>query len=318
MSGKKAEFSGAIVAPFPVDPVLTGIAVAYKNEKLIADEVLPVVPVGAQNFKYNKYAPEDSFTVPDTVVGRKGRVPEVEFGYTEADGSTVDQGLEEAIPNNDIANAPQGYDPVARAVVSTTDLVLLGREVRTAGLVFNPNGYGDNNKIILSPSDQFTNPDSDPLKTIMNALDIMLMRANIMVIGQSAWTALRQHPRVVKAVQGNCGDSGVAARQAVAEILEIDKIVVGTGWVNKSAKGQKMKAARIWGGHVALIYQNAVPDTRGTVSFGVTAQWGERVVYRGEDSSIGLKGGVRIRVGESVRELITANDLGYFIQNAVA
>ncbi len=39
---------------------------------------------------------------------------------------------------------------------------------------------------------------------------------------------------------------------------------------------------------------------------------------RREDPDIGLRGGVRVRVGESVKELIVANDLGYYFENAVA
>jgi hypothetical protein len=32
----------------------------------------------------------------------------------------------------------------------------------------------------------------------------------------------------------------------------------------------------------------------------------------------GLAGGTKVRVGESVQEVITANDVGYFFENAVA
>ncbi|PZP06597.1 MAG: capsid protein, partial [Sphingomonas hengshuiensis] len=37
-----------------------------------------------------------------------------------------------------------------------------------------------------------------------------------------------------------------------------------------------------------------------------------------EDPDIGLQGGNRVRSGERVRELVVAQDVGYFIQNAVA
>ena len=36
-------------APFPIDPELTAIAIAYRNGRMIADEVLPRVPVGKQS-----------------------------------------------------------------------------------------------------------------------------------------------------------------------------------------------------------------------------------------------------------------------------
>ncbi|MGV8796604.1 hypothetical protein ACV373_31930, partial [Pseudomonas aeruginosa] len=60
-------------APFPIDPELTAIAIAYRNGRMIADEVLPRVPVGKQEFKFWKYDLAQGFTVPETLVGRCGR-----------------------------------------------------------------------------------------------------------------------------------------------------------------------------------------------------------------------------------------------------
>ena len=71
--------------PFPVDPELTQIAMAYRNKSMIADSVLPIVPVGKQSFKYSVYAKEERFTVPETLVGRKSRPNQVEFGADEGD-----------------------------------------------------------------------------------------------------------------------------------------------------------------------------------------------------------------------------------------
>ncbi|MGH2845433.1 MAG: phage capsid protein, partial [Thermoleophilaceae bacterium] len=75
-------------APFPVQPYLTAIAIAYRNPVLIADEVLPRVPVGVQDFKYLKHNLADGFTIPDTKVGRRAKPNEVEFQATETSAST--------------------------------------------------------------------------------------------------------------------------------------------------------------------------------------------------------------------------------------
>ncbi len=58
-------------------------------------------------------------------------------------------------------------------------------------------------------------------------------------------------------------------------------------------------------------------DTRGGVTFGFTAEWGGRIAGQWEDKNIGLRGGQRVRVGESVKELIIASQAGYFIEDAV-
>src|SRR5262245_32876189 len=99
-------------APFPIDRVLTGITLTYRNRLLIADFILPrLTSIAKQEFKYTKWALGDSFTIPDTRVGRKGKPNEVEFSGTELTGSTVDYGLDDLIPYDDEQNAAGSADP---------------------------------------------------------------------------------------------------------------------------------------------------------------------------------------------------------------
>lgn len=305
--------------PFPIQPELTAIAIAYRNKRLIADQVLPRVPVGKEEFKYLKHTLSEGFTLPDTKVGRRSKPNEVEFTATEVTDSTQDYGLDDPIPMADIKNAPPNYDPEGRSVEGITDLILLDREVRTAGLVFDANNYGASNKVTLSGTDQFSDfANSDPLGVLMDSLDSMIMRANIMVIGRAAFSSLARHPTIVKAVHGNAGDSGVARRQDIADLLELEEVLVGEALLNTAKKGQAVSMSRVWGKHISLMHQDKNADTRKGATFGFTAQFGGRVAGSTPDQNIGLRGGKRVRVGESVKELLTANDLGYFIQNAVA
>jgi len=308
-------------APFPINPELTAIAIGYKNQNynLIADAVLPRVPVGKQDFKYWQYNLAEGFTVPDTKVGRKSKPNEVEFSATEQTASTLDYGLDACIPQADIDNAPANYDPVGRSVEQVTNLIQLDREVRAAGLVFNASNYATANKTTLSGTSQFSDyANSDPISVIQSGLDACIMRPNVMTIGRAAYTKLISHPKIVKAVHGNAGDAGIVARKALADLFELEEILVGEGFVNTAKKGQTASISRVWGKHIALIYRDKMADTRGGTTFGFTAQFGDRIAGSDFDKNIGLRGGQRIRVGESVKELITASDLGYFIQNAIA
>lgn len=307
------------VAPFPVDPALTAIAIAYGNRAYIADAVLPRVPVGKPVFKYLEYPLEEGFNIPDTKVGRRGRPNVVEYSAEDRESATQDFGLDGEIPMSDIEAAPANYRPVDRAVEGITDSIALDRELRTAGMVFNAAAYPTGNKVTLSGSSQFSDyAGSDPLGVILNAMDACLLRPNVMVLGEAVWTKLRQHPRIVKAVHGNSGDSGVATREQVASLFEVEEILVGRSLLNTARKGQTAALARVWGKHVSLIHRNRQADTSGGVTFGFTAEWGGRVAGQWEDKDIGLRGGLRVRVGESVRELVVAPRAGYFIENAIA
>ena len=306
-------------APFPIDPALMAIAIAFKNQRMIADEVLPRSVVGKQEFKYLEHTMAEGFTIPDTKVGRKSQPNQVEFSATEKTGATEDYGLDDPIPQVDIDNAPPNYNPLGRATEGIMNLVELDREVRVAGTVFNAATYGTNNKVTLSGTDQFSDfTNSDPLGVLTGALDSMIMRANIMTIGRPAFSVLARHPQIVKAVHGNSGDSGIARRRDIADLLELEDILVGEAWVNTARKGQAMTLSRTWGKHIALTYRDKTADTRNGVTFGVTAQFGSRISGSIPDKDIGLRGGQRVRAGESVKEVICAADLGYFIQDVGA
>jgi hypothetical protein len=306
-------------AIFPIDTHLSTIAIAYRNARLIADDVLPRVPVSTQEFKYRKFALADGFTLPNTLVGRTSKPNQVEFGYTEALDSTRDYALDEPIPQADIENAPAGYNPLDRATENVSDLIALDREVRTAGVVFNAANYGAANKTQLAGATQWSHADSDPITDIATALDSMIMRATIMVLGQATWSALRKHPKIVQSYHGQAGATeGMVTRDFVRQLFDLDALLVGQGWLNSAKKGQTPVLVRVWGNHASLIYRDTLAGANDRVTFGFTAQWGDRVAGNIADKDMGMRGGWRVRVGESVKELVAANDLGYYFQDAVA
>jgi hypothetical protein len=314
--------------PFPIQQELTAIALAYRNEQFIADQVLPRTPVGSREFKWQQFNRDEMFTVPQTQVGRKGEPNEVQFSGTEVAGFVNDYGLDDVVPNDDISSAPAGYDPIGRAVEGITELIQLDREIRTANLVFNQNTYPAANRTTLSGTSQWSDfANSDPYTAIMTAFDGMLMRPNVLVLGRAVWSRLRVHPRVTAALapssNGNSASTNANGRpattQALAELLEVDRIIVGQSWVNAAKPGQPASMQRVWGRHVAGLHINPAATIRGNaITFGMTAEWGSRVAGTLNEPKTGLRGAQRVRAGESVRELITASDTGFLWTNAVA
>jgi hypothetical protein len=248
--------------------------------------------------------------------GRVSKPAQVEFGQTAVDSSTLDYALDNPIPNADIENAAgTPYDPEARGTEVTTDLILLDREVRVASLVFNANNYASANKVTLTNawSDKTL---GDPIGDINTALNSMVMRPISSSSGNVVATALQTHPEILKAFYKNLGDAGIVPIDFVATLFGLEAIYVGAGFLNTAKPGQAAVVARVWDNHAALIYRDSLASATSGMSFGLTAQWGTRIAGRIVDQDMGMRGGVRIRVGESVRELITANDLGYLVSNA--
>lgn len=320
-------------APFVIQARLLAVALAYRNPDLVADLLMPRIRVDSQAFKWSKYALADGFTIPDTKVGRKSATNQIDWTATEQNDSVNDYGLEDVIPYSDILAAQgsmnvQGtmpIDPEARSAQLLEDLVQLDRENRVATLLTTLGTYPSANRTTLSGTSQwsdFTN--SDPVQAILTALDTPIMRPNVLWMGQAVWTKFRSHPKVTAAIVamgGNASVGGsVVSREAVAALFELDEVIVGKSFLNSAKPGQTATLSRTWGKHAGLIYRSPnLLSTTNNITFGFTAQWGDKVA--GEIAfapNVGLRGGKIIRVGESVKEVVAANDVAYFFQNAVA
>ncbi|MDP2786614.1 MAG: capsid protein [Pseudomonadota bacterium] len=323
---------GLSTSPFPVNPTLTAIAIGYKNPEadMIAERVLPEVPV-AQKFSYTVYGAAQAFTVPDTAVGRKSEPNRVEFGGTLVQDEVLDYGLDDLIPNSDVeawmamAKPASGgpLDPRAISAMLLTHLVQIDREIRVANKVFALANYPAANAATLSGTSQWSDyTNSNPVSAIMAALDVCLVRPNKMVIGRLAWTKFRQHPKVVESIKasgaGGVNAQGIVARQAVADLFELEDVLIGGTMYNTAKPGQIPVYGRAWGKHCSLIHSAPQSAQLGMPTYGFTARFGSKVAGDIADPKAGLRGGVIVRSGESLKEVISAPDAGYFFQNATA
>lgn len=322
---------GATV-PFDTQTRLTQIAMAVKPQGMIADIVCPRVMVDGEKFTYTKLDHSDLFTIPDTQIGRSSEPNQVEFGATDVTDKINDYGLADFVPNRDVnvANAQNAnFDPMSAAVEGTSILIDLAREKRVADLYTSLATYNSNLRTTLSGTGQWSDyTNSDPFTVIMDALDGMLVRPNVAVMGRKVFTRLRSHPKLVAAVlnnggqiAGGTGATGSVSKQAIADLLELDAIHVGESFYNSAKKGQTFAAARLWGNHAAFLRIDPnVKSAQGfsLPTFAMTAQWETRKVRAVDEPKRGSDGGTTLIVAEKVKEIVTFQDGGYFFQNAVA
>jgi hypothetical protein len=313
---------------FPVNQELTAIAMVYRNpaHTLIADEVLPRVSTG-KKFTWTRYDLAQGYTVPNTHVGRKSEPTQVDFNGVPVNDEVEDWGLDDVVPNDEIEaweamTKPERGGPINPLHATTMfleGLVQLDRELRVANKVFNLATYNTGYKQTLSGSSQWSDfANSNPLDTILTALDVPVFRPNIGVLGQQTATKLRQHPAIVQAVKGSAQTRGVVDLQELANVLGLKRIIVGASFVNNARRGQPAAMGRAWGKGAAFLYVDEMAAQTGQPTFGWTAQFGSKVTGDMPEPKLGLRGSTRVRNGESVKEVISAQDLGYYFANAVA
>lgn len=308
----------AQLRPFPTDPRLTAMVIAYQNAEMIADRVLPRVPVAKKEFRWLKFDRAERMTVPETLVGRKSLPNEVDFTADEEAGMVHDRGLDDVVPNDDIAEAAgTGYDPLAEAVDGLAELIALDREIRVAAKVLNPANFPAANQVTVT--EKWDDPDSNPVKQIRDYLDTLWVRPNKAVIPHAVWNQLSAHPRVIAAITPAGKTDGFATRQQLAALLEIDEILIGQGRKNQQKPGQEPQIVKVWGGDsVLFFYANPTATPRRGVTFGYSPVWGNKVAGQIPEPKMGLRGSVRVRAGESINEMLVCNDLGFLFKDVLS
>lgn len=304
-------------SPLVIVPSLSAVAIKFRQKNFIADLILPRVIVDKQEFIHIKDRIQDWITPVETAVGRTGKLNELANSAQDPTYlATNNQGLDESVPNQDAMSGPS-ESALMRATQRVMSLVELRREQRVSAIVATTGNYAFT--ATLTGTAQWSDSaNSNPLADLLTYLDKPFIRPNKLVLGREVWTKLRQHPKMIEAAFWAGAQSGTVNRQQVADLLEIDELIIGDGWYNTANKGQAPVNARLWGKFCAGFYQGDNISSDSGNLWGYTAQFGQRIAGTIATADIGLFGGQKVRAGESVREVVAAPEFGFLLSAVIA
>jgi hypothetical protein len=87
-------------------------------------------------------------------------------------------------------------------------------------------------------------------------------RANVLVLNRKGWTALKNHPDILDRVKAGGTNASPAqiTREAVAGLMELDKIVVTSAVYNSAQEGETANVSWIAGDHALLAFATTSPS----------------------------------------------------------
>ena len=301
-----------------VDPVLSALALGYSNAEFIGDKLLPFVTLDKEGGKIPRFGKE-AFKIYATE--RALRAKSNRINPDDVDG--IDISLDEhdlEYPIDYREDAEAAFPLQAHATNRVVEGIRLRHEAMVASITQNPANYPTGNKIALSGSAVFTDPNSDPEGVVDEAKaavrNKIVKEPNTMVIGYKAWRALKRHPKL-KAILSDTRSRLVQIAD-LREIFEIENIVVGKG-IYSTDNGV---VTDLWGGNLVLAYvPKAAPAVAGDApvrsayepSFGYTLRKkGNPVVdTRTEDGKLEI-----IRNTDIFRPYMLGAEAGYLVQGA--
>lgn len=332
-----------------VNRPLTNISIGYVQDanNFIAGRVFPQVSVGKQSDAYFTYERGD-FNRDEMTERTPG---------TESAGGTYEIGNDtyyartrayhRDIPDQVRANADNPINLDREATIYVTQKGLIKREVTwasqyftagapgdtwtfdvdgvaaspTAAASFDPTDAANNDK--LHWSDAASTPIEDIRQGKRYVLEETGFEPNKLTLGRPVYDALVDHPDIVGRIdRGQTSGPARATLVTLADLFEVDEVMVMNAVLNTAQKGQTSNHSFIGGKHALLSYAPATPGIM-TPSAGYTFNWTGLVGSGNEGMRIKrfymdhLESD-RIEIDMSYDQKKIAADLGYFFGGIVA
>ena len=254
-----------------VDPVLTQLALGYKQADFIGERIMPVV-----------FTDKEGVRVP---VFGKGSF--VEYATERAVGAasniiTLDSPsyMPVVLEEHDLAagvdyreQAESQYDERAKATRRVVRGIQLRQEIETAALVTAKSAYESGHSKDLSATKQWSDGTSDPMEEIANAKEVVRaacgVTPRVLVVGASVLHALSKHDALRGALSASERKT-LLSHEQIRHLLDVDDIIVGAAVATPNGKKQ---TADIWGKFASLIVRPSVSadgNDEGEPSFGYT------------------------------------------------
>lgn len=259
-----------------VDAALSNFATGYKNYSLIADQVMPVVPVDKMSNKYFEYSPDDALaTVDGTANTGGGNIPEVTPQLSKTPYSTVQYAIAGFIQTEVIMNEDAPLNIQYKTTRLVMDRLMLNREVRVKTATFTTGNYTGSHIITLGATQKWNGGSaSDPVANIQAIQEAALQPITDIAMDLTTWNAFTRNANVQKYTAYKQAVQGIPTmeqRQAFAAFLNLPgKIHVSEA----RAKDTTGAYPYVWAGNVVLYHQApGIPvDGFSTASF-KTFRW---------------------------------------------
>lgn len=238
-----------------VDPILTTIAVGYRNAAYVGETLFPRVPVDLMGGRVIEFGREH-FLQYSTIRAPGSAIKRVSLGYTGKPYTLDLHGLAGQVPMEiqREAAAQPGVDLGERAVRVVMDVMLRSLEQEIAAVATNPANYDSDHKVSLSGSSKWSDPSSNPSAQIVSYAEAIRrsigVYPNTLLLGPPAMNALKNHPSILDRIKYTSRDS--VTPDLLAQLWELNRVVVGAAvYVPNETTGAFQD---IWGNVAVLAY----------------------------------------------------------------
>ena len=297
-----------------VDAVLSGVSIRYANEEMIADQVMPVVPVKKESDKYYIYT--RAWKLPQSQRAAGAEANEVEWNVSTDTYQCEEYALKDLIPDRVRDNADNPLDMDVDTTENLNELIQLGREKRVADIAFASGTYGSQTSALAGANRWDDYAGSDPIGDVETAKATVHAASgkspNVMVMGYQVFLKLKHHPDILERIKYT--QRGQVTADLLAALFEVERLIIGKALYDTTQEGVAESLSYIWGKSVALLYSQPSPGLK-KVSFGYQFQ---SRGFRTKKWRVEGRDGDFIETGEIRDEKVVAASCGYLYTTVIS
>lgn len=215
-----------------IDTHLTDVAINYKPQNFIADQICPIVSVNKETNSYPIFSRFEAFAIEDTLRTRATEAKKVTRSVSSANYGVRNYALGYDVPIEDLANMDDAFRGeldlgAAKYLVSKLGLGMEKRVIDLANL------SGSVSTTFLPSSAWNAGVDAnqgDPFSQVMQMIEAVQgtvgQRPNSVLVGWRAWNLMRRNSKMRNLINGVNNKGGPVSRQAVQDVLEVDRFLV--------------------------------------------------------------------------------------------
>jgi hypothetical protein len=307
---------------------LPGTSIMYRVAGGIASDLLNTMPVDFAAGSYTEFGREYAFRMDDPSMSRHGEAGELDFTESEKPYLTKPYAKKAAIPFDIQAMTATRVNRLQMITRALTEVLDKWREKQTYTLVdsFTKDAVGTS----------WAQDAADPIKDAKTLAQKLAMAPNVAVIGKRVVDRLCYHPKVL--ALRNTAAAGSVSLADLANMLEVDKILVPTMKVNTAVKGRAENLDYLWGDVFWMGYRSPnqqigteeisfgaqialnmpAPVAPRTTSQVLSASQDGTLVRVWEEESRGVAGSAMVQVARQYEIKKIAADLGRGLSGVLA
>lgn len=299
---------------------------AMDQQGYIGTRVLPAFDVPEQAGTYPVIPVEQLLKNPETKRNNKSGYNVLDWEFDDATYRCSEHGLKSPVDDRAAKMYRNFFDAEVMTSMNLRAAIMRAAEQRVAAKLFNATTFTSQTTGITNEWDTNHTSDATPIANVNTAVNAVYDRTghwpNALIINKKVFRNLRLLDEIKEAIAASgAGDpnkqSDITA-QMLAQVFDLDYVIVAGGSKNTADEGLAAAASQIWSSEYAMVAKVATTNNYGEPCIGRTLHWSEDgstiggtvEQYRDED----LRADV-LRVRHDVEEKILYTEMAQLLDN---